>query len=164
MIACRLTALDLIQRDFVSLSEEPHSFPVADELSDLLRQLYASAAAALAMLSEQISRKEQLTDACVANQAILKVWGRALCGAMLQTCCVVLHGAALCCAYSLRFTNAHVQCCPPVHTHTIITNFFDRHNTVGHNTRGLCYAAPKLGCLPTGAAAASGGHPVSLLC
>lgn len=65
--------MDLIQRDFVSLSEEQHSFPVADELSQLLRQLYGSAAAALALLSEQIRCREQLTHTCAASQQILKV-------------------------------------------------------------------------------------------
>jgi len=73
LCCCRLTALDLIQRDFVSLSEEQHSFPVADELSQLLRQLYGSAAAALALLSEQIRCREQLTHTCAASQQILKV-------------------------------------------------------------------------------------------
>lgn len=69
----RMTALDLIQHDFVSLAEEPHSFPVAEELSQLLQQLYGSAAAALALLSEQIRCREQLTDVCAACQHVLKV-------------------------------------------------------------------------------------------
>lgn len=69
---CRLTALDLLQRDFVSLGEELHSFPVT-ELSTLLQQLYGEAAAALALLAEQIRCKEQLRSVCAASQQILKV-------------------------------------------------------------------------------------------
>lgn len=69
----RVKALDLIQRDFVSLSEEPHSFPVADDLSQLLQQLYGSAAAALAMLSEQVRYRDKPAHSCAANEHILQV-------------------------------------------------------------------------------------------
>jgi hypothetical protein len=86
---CRMTALDIIQHEFVSLSEETNSFPVADELSQLLRQLYGSAAAALAMIAEQVRCRQQLTAVCAANQHILKV---------SALCCAVLCCAVLCCA------------------------------------------------------------------
>jgi hypothetical protein len=75
---CRLTALDLIQRDFVSLDEEPHSFPVP-ELSTLLQQLYGTAAAALALLAEQIRCREQPKTVCAASQQILKVSSCGVC-------------------------------------------------------------------------------------
>jgi hypothetical protein len=85
-----MTALDIIQHEFVSLSEETNSFPVADELSQLLRQLYGSAAAALAMIAEQVRCRQQLTAVCAANQHILKV---------SALCCAVLCCAVLCCAH-----------------------------------------------------------------
>jgi hypothetical protein len=73
LLCRRVKALDLIQRDFVSMSEEPHSFPVADDLSRLLQQLYGSAAAALAMLSEQVTCRDKPASSCAANVEILKV-------------------------------------------------------------------------------------------
>jgi hypothetical protein len=79
-----MTALDIIQQDFVSLSEETHSFPIADDLSQLLQQLYGSAAAALAMIAEQVKCREQLTARCAANQHILKV--SALCCSCAVLC------------------------------------------------------------------------------
>jgi hypothetical protein len=87
---CRLTALDLIQRDFVSLDEEPHSFPVP-ELSTLLQQLYGTAAAALALRAEQIRCREQPKSVCAASQQILKV--RSCC-----VCCVMLAWDSSSCA------------------------------------------------------------------
>lgn len=97
----RLTALDLIQRDFVSLSEEAHSFPVADKLSELLIQLYGAGAAALALLSEQIRHREQLGTSCEASQQILKV-------------CVCLHAVPVAAACSVINAWLHHQwfsCC-----------------------------------------------------
>lgn len=97
-----MTALDLLQHDFLSLSEEPHSFPVAEELSKLLQQLYGSAAAALALLSEQIRCREQLTDVCAACQHVLKV------GLALRSCSAeplpvtVCATFACCCCYLVK--------------------------------------------------------------
>ena len=83
---CRLKALDLLQRDFVSFAEKVHSFPVAEELSALLRQLYGSAAAALALLAEQVRCREQMSSVCAANQQVLKVSERRLLRAMWCRC------------------------------------------------------------------------------
>lgn len=87
----RVKALDLIQRDFVSLSEEPHSFPVADDLSKLLQQLYGCAAAALAMLSEQVRCRDTPTQACAASEQILKV-------CVARWACTYMLADKLCCA------------------------------------------------------------------
>jgi hypothetical protein len=67
--ACnRLTALDLVQRELASLIDEPHSFQLSPQLEQLLRHLYASAAARVALLAQQLGQREQQGGASQQQQ------------------------------------------------------------------------------------------------
>jgi hypothetical protein len=69
----RLSALDLVQRDHCALLEDMQSFTFTADMQQLLQSLYASAAAALAMLSEQAADRSSNEGSCRAAINVLQV-------------------------------------------------------------------------------------------
>jgi hypothetical protein len=73
MLLHRLSALDLVQRDHCALLEDMQTLSIAGDMQQLLQTLYASAAAALAMLSEQAGNRNSRDQGCRAAASVLQV-------------------------------------------------------------------------------------------
>lgn len=69
----RLSGLDLVNRDHMVLMDASHSFPIGPDLEQLLKTVYASAAAVLALLADQIADRGAKEQGCNAATAVLQV-------------------------------------------------------------------------------------------
>lgn len=73
----RLSALDLLKRDHMSLMDNSHDFSMQPDMTELVQRLYSCAAAALALLSEQVLRREDDWRGATAAERVLQVrWWR----------------------------------------------------------------------------------------
>ncbi|KIZ00884.1 hypothetical protein MNEG_7079 [Monoraphidium neglectum] len=72
LLALRLSALDLVQRDHAALLDESPDFPVMPEYEALVQGLYASAAAALALVARQLADRDDAGAECVAMRDVLQ--------------------------------------------------------------------------------------------
>jgi hypothetical protein len=62
-----------VQRDHCALLEDMQTFSITGDMQQLLQTLYASAAAALAMLSEEAGDRSSNEQGCRAAAAVLQV-------------------------------------------------------------------------------------------
>jgi hypothetical protein len=62
-----------VQHDHCALLEDMQTFSITGNMQQLLQTLYASAAAALAMLSEQAANRSRSKQGCRAAAAVLQV-------------------------------------------------------------------------------------------
>ncbi|WIA41085.1 hypothetical protein OEZ86_004716 [Tetradesmus obliquus] len=102
LLATRLSALDLVQQDHCALLEEAGAVSLTGDMTQLLQALYAAAAAALAMLSEQAGDRSSRAQGCRAALTVLQgpQWqqGRQQLMSMLEATlaryCTALHDAS----------------------------------------------------------------------
>jgi hypothetical protein len=62
-----------VQRDHAALLDESPDFPVMPEYEALVQGLYASAAAALALVARQLADRDDAGAECVAMRDVLQV-------------------------------------------------------------------------------------------